>query len=74
MPHDIQYDDQGREIGALTLTRKVGEKIRIQVTETDFVDVKLSEVRQGSARLTIVAPKNMAITRPEHQKEAPHDP
>jgi sRNA-binding carbon storage regulator CsrA len=65
--HDIQYDEDGREIGALTMTRKVGEKIHIK-TGNGIVTIKLSRVGEGAARITVVAPKSMAITRPTKEQ------
>lgn len=66
--HDIQYDEEGREIGALTMTRKVGEKINID-TGGGTVTIKVSRIGEGAARITVIAPKSMAITRPKEQAD-----
>ncbi len=57
------------EVGALTLTRRKGERIRIQVSEGIWVSIKLSEIRESSVRLTVVAPKEMLVLRGELEEK-----
>ena len=45
----------------LVLTRRVGETLLIG----DDIEVKVSEVGGGQARLSIIAPKDVAVVRKE---------
>lgn len=50
--------------GGLTLTRRVGERVLIG----DGICVKLLSINGNQARLNIVAPKHVAVDRPEIRK------
>lgn len=49
----------------LTLTRKVGESIRIG----DEVEIVVKEIRRNQVRIGIVAPREIAIYREELYQE-----
>lgn len=59
----------GRNGGGLVITRKVGERLRIQVprhfVNQDIIeiDVQLIKSSQGSARLRIIADEQVQICR-----------
>ncbi len=53
----------------LTLTRKVGESIRIG----DDIEIVVKEIRRNQVRIGIVAPRDVAIYR-EEVYEAIKDP
>ena len=61
-------------IGALVLTRKIGEDIVVQLDSGEEVRIRLKQLRRNQARISVSAPRRLRILRAELLEDAGEEP